>query len=73
MHHHTNEMVELMPCCAMAMAELFHTLKGNCSGISIVDSTPLAVCDNLRIRRHKVFAGLAAMGNSSTGWFLGFK
>lgn len=60
-------MVELMPHCAMAMAAFFHTLTGNCSGISIVDSTPLAGCDNLPIGRHTVFAGLAAMSKNSTG------
>ena len=65
--------VELMPRCAIPLAALFDTLKGQCSGISIVDSTPIAVCDNLRIPRHKVFAGLAARGKSSTGWFFGFK
>ena len=31
------------------------------------------MCHNLRIGRHKVFAGLAARGKSSTGWFFGFK
>ncbi|SRR5258708_1667251 len=46
---------------------------GRCSGISFVDSTPLRVCHNRRISRHKVFAGLAARGQSSTGWFYGFK
>ncbi|MBX3084657.1 MAG: IS982 family transposase [Anaerolineae bacterium] len=44
-----------------------------CSGISFVDSTPLRVCHNRRIQRHKVFAGLAARGQSSTGWYFGFK
>ena len=38
-----------------------------------VDSTPLAVCDNLRIRRHRVFKETAARGKSSTGWLFGFK
>lgn len=57
----------------MALAALFETLCGKCSGISIADSTPIAVCDNLRISRHRVFRGLAARGKSSTGWFFGFK
>jgi transposase len=65
--------VELMPRCVVPLAALFDALKAQCSGISIVDSTPIAVCDNLRIARHKVFAGLAARGKSSTGWFFGFK
>jgi transposase len=65
--------VELMPRACGALAALFECLKGACSGISIADSTPIAVCDNLRIRRHKVFDGMAARGKSSTGWFYGFK
>ncbi len=52
---------------------LFNSLKGLCSGISVVDSTPLAVYDNLRISRHKMFDGYAEWGKSSTGWFFGFK
>src|SRR3954447_772695 len=30
-------------------------------------------CDNHRISRHKVFAGLAQRGKTSMGWFFGFK
>lgn len=65
--------VELMPRCAAALAALFELLKGDCTGVSIADSTPIAVCDNLRISRHRVFSGLAKRGKSSTGWFFGFK
>jgi len=65
--------LELMPRCAVALAALFETLKGHCTGISIIDSTPIAVCDNLRIRRHRVFKEIAQRGKSSTGWFFGFK
>ncbi|UAW63663.1 IS982 family transposase [Mycoavidus sp. HKI] len=68
-----NRCIELLPRCNLALAALFETLKGQCTGISIVDSTPIAVCDNLRISRHRVFDGLAARGKSSTGWFFGFK
>ena len=46
---------------------------GHCSGISFIDSTPLAVCDNHRIPRHRVFQGLAERGKTSMGWFYGFK
>lgn len=62
-----------MPRCAVMLAALFETLKGQCTGISIADSTPLAVCENLRIPRHKVFKDTAQRGKSSTGWFYGFK
>lgn len=65
--------VELLPRCTLALAALFEALKGQCTGISIADSTPVAVCDNLRIYRHRVFKGLAQRGKSSTGWFFGFK
>ena len=46
---------------------------GACTGISFVDSTPLRVCHNRRIGRHKVFAGVAKRGQSSLGWFFGLK
>ncbi len=65
--------VALMPRCAVVLAALFQTLKGACTGVSIADSTPLAVCHNLRIPRHKVFKEVAQRGKSSTGWFYGFK
>ena len=46
---------------------------GSRTGIYYIDSTPLAVCHNRRISRHKVFDGLAARGKTSVGWFFGFK
>jgi len=46
---------------------------GHCTGIAFVDSTALRVCTNHRINRHRVFAGLAAPGQCSLGWFYGFK
>lgn len=65
--------LELLPRCIVPMSALFEAVKGECTGISILDSSPIAVCDNLRIARHRVFAGIAARGKSSTGWFFGFK
>lgn len=47
--------------------------RGVCTGISFVDSTPLKVCHNKRIERNKVFAGVAARGKTTMGWFYGFK
>ena len=44
-----------------------------CSGIYFVDSTPIKVCDNHRIRTNHVFSEYAKMGKSSMGWFYGFK
>ena len=65
--------VELLPRCAAPLAALFEALKGACNGISIVDATSLAVCDNRRRARHRVFQGSAARGKTSMGWFYGFK
>lgn len=59
----------LIPLCAYLRSRCL----GDCTGISFIDSTPLAVCHNLRIRQHRVFAGLAERGKSFTGWFYGFK
>jgi Transposase DDE domain len=46
---------------------------GHRTGIYYIDSTALAVCHNRRIGRHETFAGLAARGKTSMGWFFGFK
>ena len=46
---------------------------GQCTGTAFVDSTPLAVCPNRRIERHRVFKALAARGKTTMGWFYGFK
>lgn len=46
---------------------------GKKTDIYYIDSTPLPVCHNRRIYKHKVFAGLAARGKTSMGWFFGFK
>jgi hypothetical protein len=46
---------------------------GQKTDIYYIDSTPLVVCHNRRINRHKTFAGLAERGKTSTGWFFGFK
>ncbi|WP_396956818.1 IS982 family transposase, partial [Nitrosomonas sp.] len=35
--------------------------------------TSIAVCDNRRIARHRVFADSARRGKTSMGWFYGFK
>ncbi len=68
-----NRFVELMPRVQLPLLAYFIHCRGKCSGISFVDSTPIRVCHNLRIPRHRVFSGLAGRGKSSTGWFYGFK
>ena len=47
--------------------------RADCTGISFVDSTPLRVCHKTRIHQHKTFKNIAQRGQSSTGWFYGFK
>lgn len=68
-----NRFVEIMPQCLQALSCFFHQIKGQDTGMSIIDSTKLVVCHNLRINKHQVFKGLASRGKSSTGWFYGFK
>ena len=58
----------LVPLCAYMSLN-----KGSQTGISFVDSTPISVCHNRRIRRNKVFKGVAERGKCSMGWFFGFK
>ena len=41
--------VELMPTVLVPLVAYLHTQLGQCSGISFIDSTPLAVCHNARI------------------------
>ena len=68
-----NRFVELMPRAIIPMCCYLEKLKGQCSGISYIDSTKISVCHNKRIKQHKVFDGIAQRGKSSTGWFFGFK
>ena len=65
--------VELMPMTLLPLFAYMCTRLGSVTGISFVDSTPIPVCHNRRIQRHKVFAGLASRGKNSMGWFFGFK
>ena len=46
---------------------------GKCTGISIIDSTPLASCHIKRAHSHKTMRGWAARGKCTMGWFYGFK
>jgi len=65
--------VTLMKETILPLCGYLYSLFGACSGVSFVDSTPLAVCHNRRIKQHRVFEGIAARGKTSMGWFYGFK
>ena len=65
--------VELMPLALGPLCLYLKTRFGPVTGISFIDATALPVCHNRRIGRHRVFAGLAARGKTSMGWFFGFK
>ena len=65
--------VELIPSALPAMCLYLRVRFGQGTGIAFVDSTPLPVCHNQRIGRHRVFAEMATRGKSSLGWFYGFK
>ncbi len=68
-----NRFVELMSDVLLPLCCYLRTRKGNCSGISFIDSMPIAVCHNRRIRSNKVFSNVAQRGKNSVGWFYGFK
>lgn len=65
--------VEFFPSALVPLCVYLHSCLGECTGISFVDATKLAVCHNRRIPQHRVFRGLAARGKTSVGWFFGFK
>ena len=66
--------VDFIPSALLPLCAYFRqACLGDCTGISFIDSTALKVCVNPRIASHKVFAGLAERGRTSTGWFYGFK
>jgi hypothetical protein len=70
-----NRFVELKP---RILSYLMLLLRWFCdqsdkTGISYIDSTPVAVCYSKRISRNKVFKGLARLGKTTKGWFFGLK
>ena len=69
-----NRFIELSHRCAVPfMLFLHYCCRGECTGISFIDSTVLRVCHNKRIKRNKVFKTMAKVGKSTVGWFFGFK
>ena len=68
-----NRFVELTPSVMVPLLAYLQQRQGNCTGLSFVDATTIKVCHNKRIPRHQLFAGSAARGKTSMGWFYGFK
>jgi len=69
-----NRFIELSHRHALAfMFFLHYCCRGECTGISFIDSTVMRVCHNKRIKRNKTFKGIAEVGKSTMGWFFGFK
>ncbi len=69
-----NRFVEVQSKVFLPLAFFLKTHgHGVCTGISFVDSTTVRVCNNKRIKRNRVFKGLAEIGKGSMGWFFGFK
>jgi transposase len=65
--------VRLIPSVLVPLAAYLEGCRGQCNGLSFVDSTKLVVCHNRRIQQHRVFAKLAGRGKDSVDWFYGFK
>jgi len=60
--------VDLIPGTLLPICVYMYLTRWRQTGIAFVDSTPISVCHNKRIRRHKTFAGLAHRGKSTMGW-----
>jgi hypothetical protein len=51
--------VDLTPTALVPLHAYLRTYLGACTGLSFLDATALAVCDNQRIAQHHVFRGVA--------------
>ncbi len=65
--------VRLMPRAVLPLCVYLCSLRGEFTGISFIDSTPIQVCKPKRMNRNKVFKDVAKKGKSTIGWFFGFK
>ena len=69
-----NRFLELMQGATLPMSLFLKTCcMGDGTGISFIDSTPIRICKNKRIKRNKVFEGLDKVGKSTMGYFFGVK
>ena len=69
----SHRFIEWMPSGLIPLSAYLKSRRGQITGISQIDSCPIAVGQNIRIPRNKVFKGLASRGKSCLGWFFGFK
>lgn len=65
--------IELVPRTLVPLGLYIQQCMGQCTGLSFIDSTALAVSHNRRIHAHRVFEGIAQPGKTTLGWFYGFK
>ena len=65
--------VEFIPMALIPLVHYLNSQRGRVTGTNFIDSTSLKVCHNIRIKRNKVFKGIASRGKTSMGWFYGFK
>lgn len=68
-----NHFLEIRKAATIPLFAFFNWLKGDCTGVSFIDATAMAVCKLKRTHSHRVFAGKARLGKSTMGWFFGFK
>ena len=65
--------VELAQSVFLPLCAYLYTRRVTSRGIAWVDSTPIRVCHNRRISRHRTFEGIAQRGKNSVDGFYGFK
>jgi hypothetical protein len=68
-----NRFVELIPYTLPVLTIYLYSLMKKPSIANFIDSTSIKICKNKRIKRNKVFKGLARQGKTTVGWFHGFK
>ena len=65
-----NRFVELQRDCLILLGAFMQTRLGKCSGVSFIDSSKIAVCNNLRIKQNKVFEGRSKKRKNVNGLVL---
>jgi hypothetical protein len=60
-----NRFVELMSGALIPLIFYLNTRKGQCTGLSFIDTMGIPICHNKRAKRNKVFEGLSQWGKSS--------